>query len=366
VVDVLVILDGASEPLGPGPTSLELARTPMLDALAAAGTLSRLRTVAPWLAAGSEAAIPALLGWTPRAPVDRGAVEAAAHGIDVAPGERAWRVDVLDAAGARADAPTTRRAAAELQGAVPRHRVHPLAGHRLLVTGPSPLPPAALAGPPLSQMVDTSALGSPLPAPAATLHVWPEGIVPPRLLGPDTVVIGARGAAVGVARLMGAATVVPAGATGQPGSDLSAKAVAALAAIEAGVGRVVAHVGGPDEAAHARDRAAKVAAIERVDRDLVAPLAEALRRAGGTLRVCSDHGCDPATGAHDAAPVPCLHWDAAAAHGAPAAGADPRARRAHAVAAPPRVGPIPPRRLTERAVAELPVVDLAEPHAEAA
>jgi 2,3-bisphosphoglycerate-independent phosphoglycerate mutase len=313
VVDVLVILDGASEPLGAEPTSLELACTPALDALAVAGTLSRLRTVAPWLEAGSEAAIPALLGWIPHAPVDRGAVEAAAHGIEPAPGERAWRVDVSTAAGERADAVTTRCAAAELQAGAPRHRVRPLAGHRLLMTGPPPLPAAACR---------------------PRLAPWPEGAVPPRLLGRGTVVIGARGAAIGVARLMGAATIVPAGTTGQPGSDLAAKAAAGVTAIEGGAGRVVVHVGGPDEAAHACDRAAKIAAVEQADRDLIASLAAAVRAADGTLRVCPDHGCDPATGAHDAAPVPCLDWS----------GGD---------------GPATGRRLTERAVAELPVVELA-------
>ena len=96
----------------------------------------------------------------------------------------------------------------------------------------------------------------------AGLRVWPEGVVPPRILGPETVVVGARGAAIGAARLMGADTVVPAGATGLPASDLAAKAAAALAAIAAGAARVVVHVGGPDEAAHQRDRAAKVASIE--------------------------------------------------------------------------------------------------------
>lgn len=288
MVDVLVILDGASEPLGSGPTSLEQARTPALDALAAAGTLSRLRTVAPWLAPGSEAAIPALLGWTPPAAVDRGAVEAAAHGIDVAPGERAWRVDVLrDASGGRADDATTARAAVELRAAAPRHAVHPLSGHRLLLVGPAPLPEAARA---------------------PGLRVWSEGIVPPPSLTPETVVVGARGAAIGIARLMGAATVVPAGATGQPRSDLGAKTQAAVAAMARGAARVVVHVGGPDEAAHQRDPAAKVAAIEHADRDVIAPLAAALRRVGGTLRVCPDHGCDPVTGEHDATPVPCLDW----------------------------------------------------------
>lgn len=265
-----MILDGASEPLrGSAPTSLEAAATPALDALAREGSLSRVRTIAPGLPAGSEAAIPMLLGWTPPAPVDRGALEAAAHGVTLAAGERAWRVD---------------GELAEVEG----YAVHALRGHRRLLVGPQPLP-----------------------ALPAGLRVWPEGVVPPRVLDASTVLVGARGAAVGAARLMGAATIVPEGATGCPDSDLAAKARAALEAVDGGAARVVVHVGGADEAAHRRDPAAKVAVIERADRELIAPLAEALRLRRGTLRVCPDHGCDPRTGAHDGTPVPCLDWPAA-------------------------------------------------------
>jgi 2,3-bisphosphoglycerate-independent phosphoglycerate mutase len=320
VVAVLVILDGASEPLGEGPTSLEVARTPALDALAREGLLCRLRTVAPGLPAGSETAIPALLGWTPPAPVDRGALEAAAHELPVGPGERAWRVDALAADGSRADAAGAAAASGRLQAAAPRHRVRQLAGHRLLLVGSAPLPAAARA---------------------PGLRAWPEGAVPPRVLDARTVVVGARGAATGIARLMGARVVVPAGATGQPDSDLAAKARAACAEIATGAARVVVHVGGPDEAAHAGDPAAKVATLERADRELIAPLADAVRAAGGTLRVCPDHGCDPRTGAHDDAPVPCLDWPGGATAGVRA-------------------------RLTERAVAALPLVALAAPEAVAA
>ncbi|MDX6720423.1 MAG: 2,3-bisphosphoglycerate-independent phosphoglycerate mutase, partial [Solirubrobacteraceae bacterium] len=224
------------------------------------------------------------------------------------------------------------RAAAALRAAAPGHEVHRLAGHRLLLVGPPPLPAAARA---------------------ASLRAWPEGVVPPRLLGPETVVVGARGAAIGTARLMGAATIVPDGATGCPRSDLAAKAAAAIRALRDGVARVVVHVGGPDEAAHLRDRAAKVAAIERADRELVGLLAAAVRDAGGTLRVCPDHGCDPATGEHDRAPVPCVTWDggrASARGGVQSPGWDGR---------PPPARDAPARRLTERAVASLPVLDLA-------
>jgi 2,3-bisphosphoglycerate-independent phosphoglycerate mutase len=312
VVEALLILDGASEPLGPSPTSLERARTPVLDALGRAGALSRVRTVAPWLAAGSEAAIPALLGWTPPSPVDRGAVEAAAHGVVPATGERAWRVDVVAGPHGRAGEAEARTAAARLAAGAPGHAVHRLAGHRLLLVGPPPLPAAAHA---------------------PGLRPWPEGLVPERndLLDDDVVVVAAAGAAAGIARLLGAAVVVPPGATGGPGSDLRAKADAARAAIDEGARRVVVHVGGPDEAAHERDADAKVAAIEAADEQVAGPLADAVRGAGGMLTVCPDHGCDPASGEHDAAPVPSLRWPVAdAVHG----------------------------RLTERAVAGLPVVDL--------
>ena len=287
MVAVLVILDGASEPLPPdgAPTSLELARTPALDRLAREGRVAPVATVPAGLPAGSESAIPGLLGWTPPAPVDRGLLEAAARGIALAPGERAWRVDVFDVAGERAGAEDAARAAERLAATAPCHRVRRLAGHRLLVTGPPPLPPLH-----------------------PSLHPWPEGVVPPRVLDAGTVVVGAAGAAIGAARLLGARVVVPAGATGDVDTDLRAKADAAIDEIEAGATRVVVHVGAPDEAAHRRERAAKVAAIERIDRELVAPLAEAVARSGGSLRVCPDHACDPRTGLHDDAPVPCLDW----------------------------------------------------------
>jgi 2,3-bisphosphoglycerate-independent phosphoglycerate mutase len=308
--DVLVILDGASEPWdGARPTSLERARTPALDALARRGELARARTVPAGLPAGSEVAIPVLLGWTPSAPVDRAAIEAAAHGIAIPAGERAWRVDVHDGAG-RGDAEATLGAAAALRAAAPGYAVHPLAGHRLLLVGPAPLPAAARA---------------------PHLRVWPDGATVPRALDPSTVVVAARGAGAGVAALLGARVVVPDGATGGPSTRLEAKADAARAALAAGAPRVVVHVGGADEAAHVLDAAGKVAFLERADRELIAPLVAALRR--GTLRVCPDHGCDPATGAHDADPVPHLTWRP---------GGSDRG----------------PRRFTERAVAALDVTDL--------
>jgi 2,3-bisphosphoglycerate-independent phosphoglycerate mutase len=286
VVELLLILDGASEPPG-GETSLALARTPTLDRLAETGTPARLRLVPPGLPVGSETAIPALLGWRPTGPVDRGALEAAAIGVEPRPGERAWRLDVHDEDGERAGEADALRAAAALRKRLAGHRVRHLRGHRLLLTGPPPLPDAALV---------------------PGLHPWPEGVVPPRRLGADTVVIAAAGAAAGAARLLGAKVVVPPGATGDTDTDLIAKASAAENAVAAGASRVVVHVGGPDEAAHRRDRAAKISILERVDRELLPSLVRTTQDVGAILRVGSDHGCDPRTGAHDPSPVPWLSW----------------------------------------------------------
>lgn len=312
MVAALVILDGASEPLRRGrPTSLERARTPVLDALAATAALARVRTVALGLPVGSETAIPALLGWMPVAPVDRGLLEAAARAVVVPDGHHAWRVDAVDSTGHRAGLAATRRTAAEIRRLAPRHTVLPIGGHRMLVVGPAPLPVG----------------------PGGGLRVWPAGAVPPRILDSDTVVVSAIGAAAGAGRLMGADVVVPDGATGWLDTDLVAKGACAANAIRSGARRVVIHIAAPDEAAHIRDAPAKVAAIERIDRELIPQIVDAIATRDGVLQVCADHGCDPATGLHDAAPVPGLTWT-------------PDSVRGRGLA-----------RLTERAVAELQVTD---------
>lgn len=311
MVDVLLILDGASEPLGAGSTSLERAQTPVLDRLAREGELARVRTVAAGLSPGSESAIPALLGWSPDAPLDRGAIEAAARGVALAWDERAWRVDCVAPNGRRPDEPRAAAAARALRRHLPGHRVERIGGHRMLVCGPPPLPQLPVG-----------------------LRAWPESVLPPRVLDEYTTVIAAAGAAAGIGRLLGADVVVPPSATGRTDTDLAAKAAAAAHAAGRGATRVVVHVGGPDEAAHERDGATKVAAIERVDRELAPRLARLVQVYAGTLRVCPDHGCDPATGEHHAEPVPSLRW--------PAAGDE----RLDA-------------RLSERAVASLPVREAA-------
>lgn len=364
VPTVLVILDGASEPIeAEEPTSLERASTPVLDALAQLGTLHRLATTPPELPAGSETGCALLLGWHPPAPVDRARLEAAARGLGVAADEVVWRIDVHAAGGERLGVDAAARIAGAIS--VDGARVHHLAGHRLLVTGAPDAVAAAAAA---------------IEQAAPAVHRWPTGVRPPAAALDDrTVVIGAPGAVTGLAALLGARTRSPEGVTGRPGESLGALVAAALAEVRAGEAEwIVVHVGGPDEAAHARDDRAKVDELEAADEELLLPLTAALHEAGGRLEVAVDHGCDPRTGRHDGAPTPFLRWvagedeaddDATAAEGIDprdvdpdepgvSSGLDPEdlplmavpKRRATATA---RTG----RRLTERWAQPLPVED---------
>jgi 2,3-bisphosphoglycerate-independent phosphoglycerate mutase len=310
VVAVLVIPDGAAQPLRrDGRTALDAARTPVLDALAATGEVARVAVTPAGLPAGSEAGVPALLGHTPERPLGRGRIDAAGYGVPVPAGLVPWRADVLREDGSRATAGMARMLAAALGGAWTR-------GHRLVLFAPQGTAPTG--GTTIGDSADGASTHAPAGSATPGVRVWADGAALPRVLDEATVVVAARGAAAGCARLLGAALVVPPGATGDVDTDLHGKARAALGAIDRGAERVVVHVGAPDEAAHRRDAGAKVAALEALDAALLGPLRDAVARAGGTLAVCPDHGTDPRDGSHDAAPVPALRWGARVSSGGPA------------------------------------------------
>lgn len=95
----IVIPDGcADEPqaaLG-GRTPLEAARTPAMDALAAAGVVGRANHVPASLPAGSDVANLSLLGYDPLAHfTGRAPLEAAARSIQLGPNDLAVRCNLV-------------------------------------------------------------------------------------------------------------------------------------------------------------------------------------------------------------------------------------------------------------------------------
>lgn len=310
---VLVILDGAPEPIQPWPTTLEAARTPTLDALCRHGAVARLRTTPEGLAPGSETGIPTLLGAEPDGAVGRGAIEAASAGVDVPEGLRAWRIDLRGERGRRATEQEVHLVWPALRAQLPRHCLTPLRGHRLLAIGARHPQVMSCAG--------------------FSVEVWPAGVELRPTLDERTTVVAGPGAAAGVGRLLGARVVEPAGATGDLDTDLRGKAATAIGALRhGGAESVIVHVGGADEAAHRTDREGKRLFLEAVDEQLLGPLAAAAHDHDATLAITADHGTCPWTGRHDGQPVP-------------------------AVLNGPRVGAAGPSRLTERAVERAPVFD---------
>lgn len=308
---VLVIPDGAAEAPGNIPTTLESVRPLGINALARRGAVGRVAVTPEGLHAGSETGLPLLLGWTPTGPVSRGRIDAAAYGVPAPDDAIVHRVDLRHADGR--PWPELAEAAHTLLVAASRRvaddtMVHALAGHRLLTVGSrEPQLPAddelAAAG------AARGVVGADDPDDRPYFKLWPDGATPPPILDDQTVVVcAARSTMAGVARLMGAETVHPSGATGRPETDVAAKARAATALLRDGVATVVVHVGSPDEAGHDHDPQAKRLEIQRIDRDLVAPLAALILDLGATIAVCPDHGTDPRTGRHTAGPVPGVLW----------------------------------------------------------
>lgn len=96
----VVILDGAAgQPLEAygGRTTLQAAHTPHLDALARQGAVGLARNVPAGMEASSNVACTSILGYNPADyPIGRGALELAALGVPLAPGQVAMRVNLTN------------------------------------------------------------------------------------------------------------------------------------------------------------------------------------------------------------------------------------------------------------------------------
>ena len=340
----IIIPDGcADEPqqeLG-GRTPLAAARTPNMDAIARAGIVGAANNVPAHLPAGSDVANLSLLGYDPNEFfTGRAPLEAAAQGIELGPDDWAIRcnlVTVVDQTmqsftAGHVSTAEARELLETLQLVIgsERWQFTPGVSYRnLLIYRGAGLPPPFTrdsrstpphdltdktvihdlpTGPGAEElralMTASEAILRQHPVnqqriaagklPATQVWLWGLGRVPH--LPSFRERSGCRGAMItavdllrGLAALVGWQRIEVPGATGYLDTDYAAKGRYAVAAL-ADTDLVTVHVEAPDEASHEGRVAAKIEALERIDRDIVGPLWEALRQQGDyRILVSPDH-----------------------------------------------------------------------------
>ncbi|MDO8986930.1 MAG: cofactor-independent phosphoglycerate mutase [Coriobacteriia bacterium] len=349
----IVILDGAAgwplPELG-GRTCLQYAATPNLDRMARGGMLGLAHTVPDGMEPSSAAACTSIIGYDPIADyVGRGAIEAASMGIRLADDEVALRlntVTLLDGvmrsyAGGHISTEESAAIVADLARELDDDvfRLYPGVAYRhiLVVKGhPEVLdliytPPHDISDKPFSEHLPVGK-GSELlleymerarPILAAHLvnaariaanelpvtDMWPfwPGVAPKAMAsfsdrrGHSAAMTSGVDLLNGLSVLAGIDRLQLLGVSDGPDNDYVAQAEGGLAAL-VDHDLVVIHIESPDEAGHAGDIEAKVAAIEAIDREV---LTRVLAHQGA-LRVLAmpDHPTPIALKTHVGEPVP--------------------------------------------------------------
>ena len=357
----LIIPDGAAdEPQTEldGRTPIEAAHTPAMDALATAGVVARACHTPHSLPAGSEVGNMSLLGYDPLTNfTGRAPIEAAAQGIEL--GEQDWaiRCNLVTVENQvmrdfTADHISTEEATellADAQAELGGNGLEFVPGvsyrNLLLWRGaerPAPFTMDMRATPP-HDLTDKSVLDGFPRGPGSDVlnelmtatidlfadhpvnkkriasgklpatNVWLWGIGKAPKLQPFAEAYGPRGAMItavdllrGLASLIGWQRIEVPGATGYTDTDYAAKGQYAIDALNE-VDLICVHVEAPDEASHEGDCAAKVKAIEEIDRHVVAPLAAELQREGGyRIMISPDHPTFLSTKTHTHGDVPVI------------------------------------------------------------
>ena len=155
--------------------------------------------------------------------------------------------------------------------------------------------------------------------PANSVWFWGEGTKPK--LDPLEQLYGVRGGVVcavdlikGLGLCAGMRTVDVPGATGGMVTNYRGKAEAALRLLHDGCDLVYIHIEAPDECGHHGDAAAKVRAIEEIDRNILGWLMEQLDREGEAYRILltPDHPTPVSLMTHTDEPVPFVLYDSTA------------------------------------------------------
>ena len=363
---IIVLGDGMADvplPQLEGKTPLQAAVKPHMDDLAAHGAVGMVRTVPQGMPPGSDTANMSVMGFDPRIYYSgRSPLEAVALGIDVRPQDVTFRTNLVCLSQEPVFAQrtmidfsageiTTQEAACLLRDLQPVFSDEDLQlysgisyRHCLVkrdgATGTVLTPPHDITGKPirdylpggrygerlLGLMETASAVLQDHPVnrdrrarglnPANAVWFWGEGTKPKldslqHLYGIQGGVVCAVDLIKGLGMCAGMRTVEVPGATGGMVTNYRGKAEAALRLLKDGCDLVYIHIEAPDECGHHGDAAAKVAAIEAIDRDIVGYLMERLdaEKEDYRMLLTPDHPTPVPVMTHTGDPVPFVLYD---------------------------------------------------------
>jgi 2,3-bisphosphoglycerate-independent phosphoglycerate mutase len=336
-------------------TSLEMAVTPNLDALAAAGSLGLVRNVPPGMEPGSACACMSVMGYDPAIYYKgRASIEAVSLDIAVGKAETVFRCNFVtvqngkmrDYSAGHISTDEAKEIITTLDekmgsdlikfypGVSYRH-ILKLKGHEDALEAVC-TPPHDIPGKPVAEylprgkgsailrdlMARSEAVIKSHPVniarksrgdlPATTIWLfWGSGRVPAmpafkKVYGLKAAMTSGVDLLRGLAKMSGMTLLDIKGVTDGPDSDNVAQAAGALEALKKH-DLVVIHIEAPDEAGHVGDVKGKVGAIQKIDAEVVSHLRS---WRGGDLRVLimPDHPTPIIVRTHTPDPVPFLIW----------------------------------------------------------
>ena len=352
-----------------GKTPLEAANKPNMDLLATRGELGLVATIPPGMPSGSDVGTMTMLGYDPaRYHTGRAPIEAASQGIELAPDDVVFRMNLVslnpgvdgalmmdDFTSGHITSEEAATIVADLQAQLAGNGIefHNGVSYRHLMVwhgGPNEArltPPHDITGKPagphlpegegaerLRAIMDRAAailrehpvnrtrVAAGKPA-ATSVWFWGQGRRPavPTLkerFGVEGSVISAVDLVNGLGRLAGLERIKVPGATGFLDTDYAAKARYGLKALERR-DFLLLHIEAPDEAGHMGRADLKREAIERIDELIIGPLLRDLPALGEfRLLLMPDHATPCKLKTHSNEPVPFAMLAPASSSHAPA------------------------------------------------
>jgi 2,3-bisphosphoglycerate-independent phosphoglycerate mutase len=355
----VVILDGAAghplDELG-GMTSLEYANTPFLDLLAREGTVGLSRNVPEGCEPSSNVACMSIIGYDPaRYDIGRGAIEGAAIGVDLGPGDVALRMNLCCVEDGIMKSYSTDNISTEDSSALADEiaralddetfQLHKSVGFRHILVVHDHPELMDLSYHPAHDITDQPVAGREPQGPGAELLVdymrradkvlaasdvnarrrqagqlpatnawlfWPgmrpAGMEPfEQVYHKHAGMLSAVDLLNGLAELTGITRYSCPGISDGPGNDYAAQGAKAVEMLDE-CDLVFIHVEAPDTASHDGSASQKVAAIEAIDREIVARLVDYANANELAILALPDHPTPVALKTHSPEMVPFVMW----------------------------------------------------------